>query len=338
MPPLPTIQQIQDLLDKLQTEDHNYDQQNHIPTVQSKAPKCGLPHYSNTNANSIVDGKPVRKGEIPWQVGLVEKYSTFGRSFESWFCGGTVINEKWILTAAHCLEDTKLSSLHVAIGHLYRHDFRISDADRRLGKAMIKARRMTIHENYNKNTLKNDIGLIELDKSISFPTGRNKDKSLVVPACLPTTAFMDSISYDEDPTNSRPPTLCKVTGWGETENTINFGENEKQLRAAEIPLMKNDVCENYMAEDRKYADLSYSNVCAGDQNTYSGKFDQDSCQGDSGGPLACNLNPTGVDPRYTVVGVVSYGFGCADETPGVYTRVSAYINWIKRYTSDLQFA
>lgn len=269
MRPLP-IEHIQNLLAEFETEG----QKNPQPPVQSRIPTCGLPHYSYKNANSIVDGKPVRKGEIPWQVGLVEKYSSFGRSFESWFCGGTVINEKWILTAAHCLEDAKLSSLHVAIGHLYRHDFRISDADRKLGKAMIKAKRIIIHENYNKNTLKNDIGLIELDKSINFPTGRNKDKSLVIPACLPTREFMKSISYDEDPSNSKPPTLCKVTGWGETENTVNYGENEKQLRAAEVPLMKNDVCRNYMAEDQKYADLSYGNVCAGDQNINSGKFDQ----------------------------------------------------------------
>lgn len=62
-------------------------------------------------------------------------------------------------------------------------------------------------------------------------------------------------------------------------------------------------------------------ICAGDQ-------DEDSCQGDSGGPLFKYNHENG---RYFLYGIVSYGVGCGRrEYPGIYTRVSHYIDWIRR--------
>merc|ERR1719245_466986 len=104
---------------------------------------------------------------------------------------------------------------------------------------MIKVKRFISHPRYDRNTLRDDIALIELTKSIRF----RMEKSLVVPACMPTESFMSSISYDQDPDNRGEPTLCKVTGWGET---TYGGNTSNKLRYASIPLMKNSVCNKYM--------------------------------------------------------------------------------------------
>ncbi|XP_004674018.1 PREDICTED: plasminogen [Condylura cristata] len=124
----------------------------------------------------------------------------------------------------------------------------------------------------------------------------------VIPACLPTQNYVVA-----------DRTLCYITGWGETQGTYGAGF----LKEAQLPVIENKVCNRYEFLNGK---VKSSELCAGDLAGGT-----DSCQGDSGGPLVCFEKD-----KYILQGVTSWGLGCArPNKPGVYVRVSRFVNWIE---------
>jgi secreted trypsin-like serine protease len=108
-----------------------------------------------------------------------------------------------------------------------------------------------------------------------------------------------------------------VVGWG---NMSESGGSSDVLRQVSIPVISNTKCKTFP----NYADVTNNMICAA--HSQGGK---DSCQGDSGGPLFMTLNG-----QKTQVGIVSWGIGCArPNAPGVYTRLSNYIDWIAQKTN-----
>ena len=247
----------------------------------------------------IVGGQQASIDDWPWQV-WVKRTEPDGTP---WACGGSIIAPRWILTAAHCLADGN----GVSYSDLkYKHEFTVEyGKDRPRGQPGIPVHRVIPHEGYKKDTgknglLANDIGLIRLTENI--PGHRNIQLS----------------SEKLDRVFARPSLCATVTGWGTTKHGNPMG-NATLLRA-DVPIVPTDSCKEYYG-DR----LAHNTVCAG--------YDQggvDSCQGDSGGPLIVRH---GNSSRYVQVGVVSWGDGCAEPgIPGIYTRVSKYIDWIQSHT------
>jgi secreted trypsin-like serine protease len=258
---------------------------------------CGC--ATATAAGRIVGGAEVTKYSLPYQVNI---------QANGYMCGGTIINKRYVLTAMHCLFDATKKRHPVNSVKVIAGEHTICDGVNEGGQ-MIEVEKFIERADYNKpNMLNNDIAILKLKADIKFT-----DK--VKPACLPT-----------DTSKTFVGATATVSGWG---GTVGHTPAEGQqptfqqktscvLKATNVKILASNA-ENcaYMTSGENKA-----TICAYETKT-------DSCQGDSGGPLVVVENG-----KYVVVGVVSYGAGCAHTTPGVYARVTSYLDWIKTNTAD----
>ncbi|KFB52509.1 AGAP009214-PA-like protein [Anopheles sinensis] len=218
---------------------------------------------------------------------------------EGWRCAGTLINERYILTAAHCVKNVKLNFVRLGEFDL---SLRIDCDQWGWGCAPapqdIPIDRVIIHKKYNSRRKQNDIALLRL----AHPVTLNKN---VMPICLPVT-----------PQLRENEQWYKVFGWGRTEKDMSG-----KLRGAEVNLLLQDACNKWIAQVDKYIRNTNTQVCAIGAANMS-----EHCRGDSGGPLLTRTS-TG---RYVQYGVVSYGlYSCGKEPfPETYTRVASFIDWI----------
>ncbi|XP_053203643.1 serine protease filzig-like [Panonychus citri] len=169
-------------------------------------------------------------------------------------------------------------------------------------KQTVSVNQTFVHPNFNRSTLKHDIALLKLQKNIQF--GDN-----IQPICLPESGE-DELFYGR---------MGTVSGWGKLEpNTKKLPD---KLQVTQVPMIKYDKCQESYSEYNKEVKIPESSLCAGFQE--GGK---DACFGDSGGPLMINMKG-----YWTLVGIVSNGIKCAQpKLPGVYTRVSYYLEWIEK--------
>jgi len=160
-----------------------------------------------------------------------------------------------------------------------------------------RIRRVTRHKSFNSRTLYNDIAILTMESPVVF-------SDTVSPVCLPTTS--DDYTMKD----------AVVMGWG----TIKEGGGQPtSLQQVTVKVQENSLCKQKYQKDSP-GTIIPSMLCA----AYPGK---DSCQGDSGGPLVYQESP---ESGWLQVGIVSWGFGCAqDAYPGVYTRVTSFLTWIK---------
>jgi len=255
---------------------------------------CGCAPVSSTNR--IVGGKEVNpKGKLPYQV----MFYPCMPGGPCGLCGGTIINKKFVITAAHCW-DSRFTNLRVFVG-----EHSMCDGINEGGKA-IKVKTATMHPNYNKKTMDNDIAVLELAEELTFTDN-------IKPACLPSSATKDFSG-----------TASTISGWG---GTIGYGPNDQQPQQPKQCGLKETMVKVLAGSDSKCSSAlgtssSTIKLCAWSKNT-------DGCQGDSGGPLTVPENG-----KYTLVGVVSYGWGCASSAPGIYARVQGFLPWIKNLISS----
>ncbi|XP_076624870.1 serine protease nudel isoform X2 [Colletes latitarsis] len=215
----------------------------------------------------------------------------------NFYCGGTILNELWILTAAHCIDRYIGHYFEIEAGLLRRLSFSPMAQSR-------KARYAIVHPHYNSENMRNDIGMIMLDEPLRF-------NRWVRPVCLPEVDILGPMWRNMP----EPKSTCVAIGWGATRE---HGPDSDHLREVEVPIL----------EKCKYEiDKSDAAICAG--YLQGGR---DACQGDSGGPLMCK-NPYS-ESQWYVAGVVSHGEGCGrPDEPGTYTKVSYFLEWIREVFS-----
>ncbi|KAG1674876.1 Clotting factor B [Nymphon striatum] len=239
--------------------------------------------------HNIVNGNEADVSAWPWMVAI---YRKFGRR-SIFLCGGTIINKRYIVTAAHCF---KRKSRNLVLSGVFEvrvgeHDL----SDRYLGERY-SVEDIIVNEDFKPPEQYNDIALIRVNENIEFSTR-------VSPICLPT-----------------PENSSKNLAW---EDHLS-GRSSTVLQQVAVPITKKDYCVSaYKARgfDPKYPrGLGFSSIlCAGFRE--GGK---DACLGDSGGPLM--YFKRGI---WTIVGIVSGGHQCArPDSPGIYTNVSDFIDWI----------
>lgn len=234
----------------------------------------------------IVGGTEVSIVQFPWQVSI----RTAKRG--SHFCGGSLLNTRFVITAGHCVKDQVASGINIAVGSTSLKSLSPN------GKT-INVKKIYLHENYSPINLNDDIAIIELEESIS--EAKNLHFPFIRGVCLPKM----NEEFDGKST---------VSGWGRTSEAT-YGSTD-HLRAVDVLLMTDDACRKDYGKSKIYDSM----ICAG----YN-EGGRDACQGDSGGPLVKLI-----DNRAVLLGVVSWGYGCARPgNPGVYTQVSRYIDWIE---------
>ncbi|XP_016315963.1 suppressor of tumorigenicity 14 protein homolog [Sinocyclocheilus anshuiensis] len=246
---------------------------------------CGKKAYTKSR---IVGGQEADMGEFPWQVSLHVKNTAH-------VCGASIISDRWLVTAAHCVQDdVKIKYAQAGTWEAYLGLHRQTEKQAATKKFL---KQIIPHKNYNSHTYDNDIALMELDSPVTF-------SATIRPICLPTAT-------DFFPTGE----TVTISGWGATREG---GAGAPVLQKANVRIINSTVCDELMN-----GQITSRMTCAG---VLSGGVD--ACQGDSGGPMSFLTND-----RMFLAGVVSWGDGCARRNkPGIYTNVPKFRAWIKEKT------
>ena len=172
--------------------------------------------------------------------------------------------------------------------------------------------RILKHPDMSLTRLDNNLAILYVDRDISL------NHPYVNTACLPACDNQFDFLFSNG-TGVR----CHVAGWGKDEVDGQFQFIPKKVDLSLIPAAQCEAKLKVALNARKPGvgdrfQLDSSEICAG------GEVGKDACTGDGGSPLVCQAQ----SGRWTVVGLVTWGVGCASETPGVYVRISHFRNWI----------
>jgi len=247
-----------------------------------------IPKSLNTMVSRIINGRPVKAGQLPWQVFL---------DVDGDQCGGALINKNFILTAAHCVINKQkiLASkekIEAVVGEI--DATKMECQQRRVYVAEI-----FVHPNYDSEKIVNDIALLKLTADVPFDDN-------IRPICLPPKEH--GSNYDYSTLNGK----LVAAGWGRTDTSVENSPTSTILLATDIRVVK----------DCPIDTTNTNRVVLPEMICSPTTTDKDTCQGDSGGPLAANI-----DGKWTAIGIVSAGNEeCTGEAS--YTRVANYLDWI----------
>lgn len=263
----------------------------------------------SANANDdimpyVVGGVDSKALELPWQV-----YIEIDKNGSRYACGGTLITDTWVVTAAHCLSDNDSRVLFTAVDSsqvtVYSGGIDRSNSGNQSANTLAN---LIVHPDYSQVTNTNDIALLQLS----------------APAASPAQAIklMDNTlqGYANDEFDAATANNLLVSGWGRT--STDGSQSTDILQKSAVTGISDDRC----AISWRWVGREANYICANAIN-------RGSCNGDSGGPLIWQDKSATSDRDlgYRLAGVVSFGHAdqCAkNDTPDVYTEVSTYRQWL----------
>ncbi|XP_072744228.1 transmembrane protease serine 9-like [Anoplolepis gracilipes] len=244
----------------------------------------------------ITDGEDATPGEFPYQVSI--RWGIPPLIPQNHACGGSILNEHYILTAGHCV--LKLGKLKVLAGK--HHVSRDEDTQQE-----VAVERAIVHKQYPGGVAPYDIAILKLKTPLVF-------NERVSPVTLP--------QQNEIRTGN-----AVLSGWGSTSKNL-LPKLPDVLQKVTVPLLDNQSCLKKFPDNNigKKPELYDSQICTDSVGEAS------ACSGDSGGPLVQIENNTPVQ-----VGIVSWGvYPCGvKRVPSVYTRVASYVDWINNIINTI---
>lgn len=282
-----------------------------------------------STSDKIVGGQRVCPGDWPH---LAAMRGMDGDTM-SYFCGATAISDEWAVTAAHCVYRSRPNAqggwstaggipMEVVLGTTNL----ATEAD----AEVFRVRDVKIHPRYRPMQYSsgepemNDIALIRFDHAWTGPVAPLSARSTSDADSASGRAFTAGFGLTSEPdANAQTYTDPRKLFTRARDGRPTLAGSEYMMQTM-VPLVSTEACEASIGPyDERIK------VCAGFR--HGGK---DACQGDSGGPLL-TLSQSG---QPYLIGVVSHGWGCARASLyGVYTRVSAYRDWIRSIEPDAVF-
>ena len=272
--------------------------------------------WANTAPQArIINGNTTKEAQIPWQVALIASPLD---PYQSYFCSGSLVADRWVVTAAHCIEQFEKQNrdYYVLVGAQNLQSIQLGQ--------IVKVKKGHIHEKYNNRIYDNDIALLELEGAVDFIK------------CDKNCQTINIINPIMEQKNALMNNMLQIAGWGVLEDCDNT---------------QSQTCKDYEGKSirnpalypitLRYTTLKLAN-CLSSSSLYSAQqITQnmlcaespmqdsltDACYGDSGAGLTIN----NLEKPY-LLGIASWGVGCARVGyPGVYTRVANYSDWINNY-------
>ncbi|XP_072930061.1 CLIP domain-containing serine protease HP8-like [Epargyreus clarus] len=274
--------------------------ENH-PNINLLPKDCG-----DINGDRIVGGKLASLYEFPWMALISHRFD----DEIAFRCAGSVINSRYILTAAHCIADKDIVGIRIGEFDLrYEYDCLPTYTGGHVCESHIQdipVESAVYHEKYvGYPRYAYDIGLIRLATPIDFAYKNAQ------PICLPTTKELRKESIANK--------IATVAGWGLTENL----KESSVLLKVSLPIQPEDECINFYSRI-----LEPSDEKTGSTQFCAGTDKKDTCSGDSGGALLLEETLNNIS-KYIQYGIVSQGRrNCGVEVPSVYTAVAAFMPWI----------
>ncbi|KAJ8719737.1 hypothetical protein PYW08_011912 [Mythimna loreyi] len=246
------------------------------------------------HSSRIVGGERTEPNSRPFQVAL---YSRVGTTGELGFCGGSLLSQEWVVTAAHCLfhDGEEVNHVQAILGAHSLYD-RYEN-----GRRVVNVNELVIHPEYEPTTFTNDIALIKLANAVQ----------------ITDTIRTIQLPYRNISAFNFAGMGGTVSGWGIASEGVTF--ISPTLRQKLMTVVTDTMCNVYYFDQ-----LPPSAMCA-----FHGAAG--TCKGDNGGPLTIFYNLTEED---ILVGVASFvsADGCNDDQPSVFTRVQRYLDWIHEVT------
>jgi len=266
--------------------------------------ECGV----RTRSSNLVGGTATRLGDYPYMA-LLGYLDDDGEIYYK--CGGSILNRKYILTAAHCHSfDQPIREVVVGEHTIGRRKRNQPDPQTLAIEKIIQHPEWNLAEFYNGY----DIALVRVKELIKLYL--DDSRYVALPVCLPWNS-------DDHGFFTEPGQRLTVTGWGTTSNNRGIvDENFEKYQAASgtmirdyLPIIDEATCK------KSSGSANYSiQICAG------GERGRDACKGDSGGPMVFREYAEG---PYYQVGIVSFGTkSCGIGKPTIATRVTAFLRWI----------
>ncbi|XP_049953288.1 serine proteinase stubble [Schistocerca serialis cubense] len=251
--------------------------------------ECGTPQL--TFQKRIIGGNEAYFGEFPWQAHI---------RIAGYQCGGVLVSQWYVATAAHCIHRARLKDIIVFLGEYDTQN--TGQYMEPLPEETFRVIKKIIHPNFQFRITQPDrfdLALLRLSRPVFY-------RENILPICLPkhNEAFMGHTGV--------------VAGWGKTDTT--YGKTGTNiLQKATVPILSDEECLKWHEHKNINLELYSEMFCAGHSDGH-----MDACLGDSGGPLIVKVNG-----RWTLAGITSAGFGCAvDHQPGIYHKVADTAHWI----------